>query len=567
MGTILEFIFLFSILITQNQLVIIGSINSPLRTQVYYQIRNLNAILKEFQDCSIHIKVYQFNSVFRIEFGPIEVPITLASDKIDKMKSKYTFRSRRRTKRSPCWVNFFIEMNMNNYPRKSVSSTFSMRSYLNSGLNLFEENGHFFEPYSYVVLFYFRNSEQQQANSNLPNIREINNPTLERKLRKYVIFSTFQIQANKNMSAADLEFQVTGARLTWELEYTEIPSSHPNSSNYQFSFGQIEIGMTKLRNLTKNGKVFEKRVLNETNSVQACLPWIKNPFRTFDPKIEFKDVMAALLLKEIERYGLPEPPPCAKVITSLMPLVCTEENELRTQGCVRTREQVNIESYSLNFVTCQRTRTEGVNLDKYLTPFQPNTWYTLTLAILVIPAVLCIIYFWTIPARERRTKDFIYNIFAISFGYLLEIPPDALNQIQINPTLKFTFRILIGLWSLMGVFITAVYRNEIIVEGLAPIPVTGNLTRLAQAKQFRFWAHGRLLEELVQTQNLFTKYTKPQLAAMSNCSLYFVGGGNYNISNECFNRMKTTNAYVMEFGMTLEEFNSPQWSLVTRVIS
>lgn len=51
---------------------------------------------------------------------------------------------------------------------------------------------------------------------------------------------------------------------------------------------------------------------------------------------------------------------------------------------------------------------------------------------------------------------------------------------------KFTFRLLIGLWSLIAVLITAGYRNEFTVDLLAPLPISGNITTFLQTKSFRF---------------------------------------------------------------------------------
>jgi hypothetical protein len=177
----------------------------------------------------------------------------------------------------------------------------------------------------------------------------------------------------------------------------------------------------------------------------------------------------------------------------------------------------------------------------------------------MIPIIFWILNLLKIPKemREKSKWDFIYNISAITVGNILETPPNPISELRDNPNIRFYYRWLIGIWGLMAVIITSEYRNEFVVDLIAPAPIHANLTLFSQTVFYRFYVHDEFWD-LIEYENNVLLYTKADFVSCFENpeSKTNQQKGNMFISFSCSHPI----SLLKQFGLTLSDFQK-SWKL------
>lgn len=540
------------------------------KTIIEYQIKDLDIVLKEFHHCHIFLRILQSEVYerykFQVDLDPIEVPVaiyygslsTLSQEMIwDDQYVSFTLKSigTRFSDTSKCRALIFI-------PRDLRVTDCCLTKYLNQELrfcppHIIDSEDSFtedcWERSSYVILLSFSSQRNNQGSREfLPKVRLTNPFDRSLTMRKYIILHVYPTNCSKNLT---LGFEINGAHLGWNSNYTKISSNRSrgreNNSTFIFSLNEIEIGMEDLLVRSNNGKVYNKPKRNEQYVVRRChtLKEITLPFRKPKMKFPINDVIMFLLLEDIENrdfYGR------SNDTCPYMDMKYVLYARYRYIGKFAPN-QIMYGSYSLNLATCRNTTMENMNFYKYTSPFEHIVWFCMVLTIMAISTVLYVTYILKIPKDKGGRKwDFIYNVVAITAGTLLETAPDLAKEIKNTPCLKRVFRILIGYWGLAAVFITTEYRNELVVDLLAPVPVGNSLKKFSEAKLFRFYVSAPTVDLL--------QFGKPHISCFNQfskvCNLTIrTLNSSGDISPECYNLLKSKYPLIQKLRLAKSEIN------------
>jgi len=475
-----------------------------------YRVLEFDDLLQEIQHCYVSLTIH-LSAGFKIEFDPIKVPISLyyTHSRLPNNKHPGQYSPelvRQRT--CQCRVIMLVTMetefivpsvfNGSDRTRKWLPT----RGFVTCGPNT---SWPCIILPSYIFLISLSN---QIPHLEIPSPGRTN---IFRTILKCILFH-MEPRTEKKFAqrASSFDFQVTGAQLEWNAVRTEIRNaSHLKpTSKYTFSFRKVLEAEKKLWISSKSGKIYDRREGKEVNLVTQFrnLHHLTNlsPLQIWKSKRPYalKMLMNVVLMEEIEFYTTVNdrnPRVSSARMFESLTLALLE----RASVVKYDKKELFIGQHlrhgllSFNFATCVVAKTR-ITFEMYVTPFQPPVWYFLLSTLLIIPFILYLVHVWKIPKSERgiRKWGFVYNISSITIGSLLETSPDPNHQNIAHPTIKRTYRILIGTWSIIAILVAAIYRNELVVNMIAPIPSGTNFTKFSQLDSFHFYSPGLFLRSL-----------------------------------------------------------------------